>query len=746
MSRPHELWARFFGSSMKDDLRYTPSDCFETFPFPENWDVPPRSRSRRQGVLRVPRRNSWSQRRGPDQDLQPLPRPRRARPRIVKLRELHAAMDRAVLDAYGWSDIPTDCEFLLDYEIDEEEWGNKKKPYRYRWPDEVRDEVLARLLELNAERAKEEAKYGKRSPSTSTSRSELPAWRPLQGFRTSPNRISPSRSPEHPRRATATWRSTSRRAWERRCRTSSTGCRERPPGRDHRLLSDEDAYTIFETMNDRGLSLTPTDMLKGYLLANITDRARTRASASGRSGSRRCATSARTRTPTPSSRGCAASTPRASASARKGAAPQDFDLIGTEFHRWVRDHEGDLGLAAARTSPLHRTRLRLLRPQYERFAGPRDAHAGPGVHLLQRPEQLHAAVPAAALAPCCRIDDASEIVPQAARGRHLPRHPAQPPHLELPAHRLLDHAIRHVPHVMKDDPRQGAEELAESCAEAGEDDDARLRQERPLPTCTAEPVDRSTAPRTHDRLPGAAPPAGPLPRIHRRGRGGTRSSTSGRTTRAPHGRVRAPKSDFQEHRNRIGGLLLLPKSFNASYGDLPYAEKREHYFGQNLLAKSLHPTVRWGDYEPNRDRGRRKASLSPCGSGTPREEMACPRRLPEATKDPVVHDVPGFRRPAALRASSGVIVRAGTRGASCPQGTRSVSVFLVNQRSLRDARTGRARPRLRLPTRDRGARASGPSCRGPDLRGARAGGVGRAGGGPPLRRHARVRHRPRRLG
>jgi hypothetical protein len=29
-------------------------------------------------------------------------------------------------------------------------------------------------------------------------------------------------------------------------------------------------------------------------------------------------------------------------------------------------------------------------------------------------------------------------------------------------------------------------------------------------------------------------------------------------------------SAFQEHRNRFGGLLLLPKSFNASYGDLPY--------------------------------------------------------------------------------------------------------------------------------------------------------------------------------
>src|SRR5260370_2709548 len=43
--------------------------------------------------------------------------------------------------------------------------------------------------------------------------------------------------------------------------------------------SDSDAYTIFETMNDRGLSLTPADMLKGYLLANIADdESRTRAS------------------------------------------------------------------------------------------------------------------------------------------------------------------------------------------------------------------------------------------------------------------------------------------------------------------------------------------------------------------------------------------------------------------------------------------------------------------------------------
>lgn len=86
-------------------------------------------------------------------------------------------MDRTVLDLYGWTDIPTNCDFLLDYEIDETTWGAKKKPYRYRWPDEVRDEVLGRLLALNTQRAGEEAREGERSgnrrpPTTVRSRTQ----------------------------------------------------------------------------------------------------------------------------------------------------------------------------------------------------------------------------------------------------------------------------------------------------------------------------------------------------------------------------------------------------------------------------------------------------------------------------------------------------------------------------------------------------------------------------------------------
>ena len=155
-SRPHEIWTRFFGSSMKDDLRYTPSDCFETFPFPKGWATHPDLEAVGKAYYEYRAQLMVDNDEGMTKTYNRFHDPYENDFEIAKLRELHAAMDRAVLDAYGWDDIPTDCEFLLDYEIDEEEWGKRKKPYRYRWPDEVRDEVLARLLELNAQRPKRE--------------------------------------------------------------------------------------------------------------------------------------------------------------------------------------------------------------------------------------------------------------------------------------------------------------------------------------------------------------------------------------------------------------------------------------------------------------------------------------------------------------------------------------------------------------------------------------------------------------
>jgi hypothetical protein len=157
-ARIHETWARFFSSTLKDDLQYTPSKCCETFPFcarSADEDLERAATPYHDFRAAVMLRNSE----GLTKTYNRFHNPEERDPDIIKLRELHDAMDRAVLDAYGWTDLKPTCEFILDYEEEENDDGKlrkKKKPWRYRWPDEFRDEVLARLLALNQERAAQE--------------------------------------------------------------------------------------------------------------------------------------------------------------------------------------------------------------------------------------------------------------------------------------------------------------------------------------------------------------------------------------------------------------------------------------------------------------------------------------------------------------------------------------------------------------------------------------------------------------
>jgi len=158
-SRIHQVWSAFFGSSMKDDPVYTATDCFETFPLPSDVaHLDTIGSEYFQARSKIMVRNNE----GMTATYNRLHNPHEKSTEIPKLRELHAGMDRAVLEAYGWHDLAktAKCEFLLDYQEDDEETGKKKskkkKPWRLRWPDDFRDEVLARLLELNEQRHKEE--------------------------------------------------------------------------------------------------------------------------------------------------------------------------------------------------------------------------------------------------------------------------------------------------------------------------------------------------------------------------------------------------------------------------------------------------------------------------------------------------------------------------------------------------------------------------------------------------------------
>ena len=159
-SRVHDIWVRFTSSTLEDRIGYRPSDCFETFPFPTGWnsapalDVAGRAYYEHRAALMVGNDDGLTETYNRFHD------PYEHDAGIKRLRELHAEMDQATLCTYGWDDIPTECEFLLDYEIDDEEWGNKLKPYRYRWPDDVHDEVLARLVALNGERAAADQRSG----------------------------------------------------------------------------------------------------------------------------------------------------------------------------------------------------------------------------------------------------------------------------------------------------------------------------------------------------------------------------------------------------------------------------------------------------------------------------------------------------------------------------------------------------------------------------------------------------------
>ena len=158
-SRVHEVWARFLGSSLEDRLRYTPSDCFETFPFPGNPQAEPNLLSVGERYYHFRAQLMLKSGDGLTKTYNRFHDPEESSAEIVCLRELHHEIDCRVFDAYGWSDIQPLCEFIPEFESseeEEEEGRQSKKKYRYRWPDEIRDDVLARLLELNRERALEE--------------------------------------------------------------------------------------------------------------------------------------------------------------------------------------------------------------------------------------------------------------------------------------------------------------------------------------------------------------------------------------------------------------------------------------------------------------------------------------------------------------------------------------------------------------------------------------------------------------
>ena len=149
-SRIHEAWARLLSSSMKTDLRYAPSDCFETFPFPiaaasdeaPDLDAAGRSLYEARAAYMVETNQ------GLTTTYNLLKEPECVDPAIEQLRDLHIAMEGVVLKAYGWDDI----------QVPPYTTPATAKEAKVR--RDFEDEVIDRLFVLNAERAEEERALG----------------------------------------------------------------------------------------------------------------------------------------------------------------------------------------------------------------------------------------------------------------------------------------------------------------------------------------------------------------------------------------------------------------------------------------------------------------------------------------------------------------------------------------------------------------------------------------------------------
>ena len=141
----HEAWTREHSGSLETRLRYTPSDCFDTFVFPDFAELEETGSqcyhhrestlaTRQEGLTTTYNRFHDPSDLGGD---------------IHRLRELHVQMDRAVAAAYGWTNLSLNHDF-----------HPTKQGVRFTISEPARRDILGRLVRLNHERYAEEVAQG----------------------------------------------------------------------------------------------------------------------------------------------------------------------------------------------------------------------------------------------------------------------------------------------------------------------------------------------------------------------------------------------------------------------------------------------------------------------------------------------------------------------------------------------------------------------------------------------------------
>jgi len=361
--------------------------------------------------------------------------------------------------------------------------------------------------------------------------------------------------------------------------------------------SDNDAYTIFETMNDRGLSLTPTEMLKGYLLANMEESKRHESNQFWRKRLEEMLPYGKDVGADFFKNWLRAQYAKKIRERRKGARPEDFDRIGTEDHRWVREAADAIGLKTQDDFYrfIHRE-FDFYSSQYLLLMKAAKGDVDGLEHVMYNSHQGFTLQYMVLLAPL-QPDDPRNVILKKLRitARYIDILLTwRIWNFRSVAYSTMQYAMFL---TMREIRGLAPQPLAQTLFDRLQKEEENFRNTPNHRRDIGLYLHQQNRRQLHRLLARITDyvetKSGNSSQYREYVRDSGRNRFEVEHIWADHFEYFKDEfghpSDFQEHRNRFGGLLLLPKSFNASYGGLPYEKKLPQYLTQNLLARSLHP-------------------------------------------------------------------------------------------------------------------------------------------------------------
>ena len=169
--------------------------------------------------------------------------------------------------------------------------------------------------------------------------------------------------------------------------------------------TEQDAHKVFVTMNDRGLSLTSTEMLKGYLLSEIKDDSkREKLNNSWKDKVLSLKKDDDKGDETFIKAWLRAQYAETIRETKAGAVNQDFDIIGGSFHKWVRDERDKLGLSTTDDFELFIMKFSKFADVYRKIREAENTFAEETKYIYYNAQVNFTLQPQLLLAPICYED------------------------------------------------------------------------------------------------------------------------------------------------------------------------------------------------------------------------------------------------------------------------------------------------------------------------------------------------------